>query len=82
MTPDDILKGHPPAEVLRDYIAADPARRTTHAAIWLMEHFPRADSVLVNIVWNLSTPTRTHGGAPDEIINREILRVLREAGYL
>lgn len=76
----DLLRGRPPADVLREYLAEDSSRTNGDAAAWFLDHFPRTGHDAVALIWNLRTPTRTHG-AEDALINEGLLKCLIEAGY-
>ena len=77
----DILTGSRPSAVFREYIRNNPGVMNGDIAIRFGEAFPHMDGEVYQVIWNWKSPMRDIGMS-DEMLDLEVMRCLRAAGYI
>jgi hypothetical protein len=78
---EKILSGEPPSVVFRKLIEADSSIGNIRLGEILSDEFIELDSLAQQLVWHWKGPGKKQGMS-DESLDAELLRMLKEAGYL
>ena len=78
---EKILNGISPSEVFRKLIETDPSIGNIRLGEILSDEFVELSSLAQQLVWHWKGPGKTQG-LSDESLDAELLRMLKEAGYL
>jgi hypothetical protein len=77
----DILTGSRPSVVFREYIRNTPGVSNGDVAMHFGEAFPRMSGEVRQVIWHWKSPMRDVGMS-DEMLDLQVMRCLKEAGYL
>jgi hypothetical protein len=78
---EKILDGELPSLIFRKLIEVDPTIGNIRLGEMLSDEFVKLDSQAEQLIWHWKGPGKTQG-LSDESLDAELLRMLREAGYL
>lgn len=78
----DIQGGAMPADVLREYLKENPESTRIQVALKFVGAFPEVDGAIHQIIWSWKRLRSRGDGLSDEELNEQLLRCLRDAGYL
>lgn len=77
----EIVNGELPTSVFRKLIEADPTIGNIRLGEMLINEFIELDSLAQEFVWHWRGPGKNQG-MNDESLNAELVRMLKDAGYL
>ncbi len=70
-----------PTQVFRTMLSEDP-NLSNHDLAWLfVQRFPEVGATANNFIWYWRSPARPSGTFDDALVDSELSRLLRDAGY-
>lgn len=79
---DDILKGIPPTVVFGEILSRNPNFSNQDLARIFVRRFPNVKATANNLIWYWKSSARSDGGLDDNLVNKELLDLLANSGYL
>ncbi|BBB68556.1 hypothetical protein UNDYM_4303 [Undibacterium sp. YM2] len=78
---EEIYNGKLPCAIFRELIEQDPALTNFRLSQIFRLEFINVDGLAGQLIWHWKGPGKTQG-MRDEVLNEELLRMLKEAGYV
>lgn len=77
-----IINGDSPTAVFKKLLLANPSLSNHDLAWMFVNEFPKVGPTANNFIWYWKGPARTDGRFEDALVDTELTRLMRAAGYL